>query len=110
VSVLGNYIQNMDADSSNTAWLVGLSLKGKAPVNWDFGYNYRVQERDAVIGAYTDSDFAGGGTNADGHKVWAGVTPVKNTRLGVTWFVNQQDPDGSDLHYERLMADVEVKF
>ena len=108
--VLGNYIQNMDPDSDHTAWLAGVALKGTGLFEWDLGYNYRVLESDAVIGAFADSDFGGGGTNAEGHKLWAGVSPVLNTRLGVTWFVNQRDPDGSDLHYERLMADLEVKF
>ncbi len=110
-TVLGNYIQNMDPDSENAAWLAGVLLKWKAvKADWDFSYSYRVIERDAVIGAFNDSDFGGGGTNSAGHRFAAGISPITNTRLGLTWFANQRDPDGDDLHYERMMADLEVKF
>ncbi len=110
-TVLGNFIQNTDPDSENTAWLAGVLLKWKAvKADWDFSYSYRMIERDAVIGAFNDSDFGGGGTNSEGHRFAAGITPITNTRVGLTWFANQRDPDGADLHYERLMADLEVKF
>ena len=110
-TVLADFIQNMSPDNENTAWLAGIALRGKGkPTDWDFSYSYRVLEKDAVIGAFTDSDFAGGGTNSEGHRFAAGISPLANARLGVTWFVNQRDPDGADTHYERLMADVEVKF
>jgi hypothetical protein len=99
----------------NTGWLAGLSIKFmKLPVDWDFLYNYRVLQKDAVLGAYADSDPAGGGTNYTGHGLSLGVTLMPAVRLAGTYFINTKDPDNKDeqrkLAYDRLQVDLEVKF
>lgn len=111
VKVYGNYVVNTDADDNDTGYLVGVSVgstKCKVPV--ELGYNYRSLEADAVVGALTDSDFAGGGTNGDGHKLTAKVGLMKSTSLGVTYFINSIDPDGADVDYNRLQVDLAAKF
>ena len=50
--------------------MAGATLgKAKDKGSWQFDYNYRDLEADAVVGAFSDSDFAGGGTGAEGHKL-----------------------------------------
>jgi hypothetical protein len=99
----------------STSWLAGLIVKfSKLPLDWDFLYNYRVQQKDATVAAFADSDPAGGGTNFNGHKFSVGVTVLPGTRLAATYFRNVKDPDhkNSERHlgYERAQADLEVKF
>jgi hypothetical protein len=99
----------------NTSWLAGATVKFmKLPLDWDLGYNYRVQQRDAVVGAFTDSDPVGGGTNFNGHKLALGFTVLPSTRLAFTYFKNVKDPDNknSNKHYDydRIQGDLEVKF
>ena len=99
----------------NSSWLAGLMLKfSSAPIDWDFAYNYRVQQKDATIAAYTDSDAGGGGTNHNGHKFVLGFNVLPSTRLGLTYFKNIKDPDNKNKEkrfgYDRYQADLEVKF
>ena len=69
VTIMADYVQNTSADSLETGWLLGLRVgKTKKPGSWAFHYNYRQVEKDAVLGAFTDSDFSGGGTDAKGHE------------------------------------------
>ena len=53
----------------NTGWIVDLKFGSATldkPWNWVLGANYRHVESDAVVDAFTDSDFGGGGTNLQG--------------------------------------------
>jgi len=64
----------------------------------------------AVVDLFTDSDFAGGGTNNEGHKVLLAVKPMKNTEAKATLFIYKLDPDITNLNYNRLMFDFLLKF
>jgi hypothetical protein len=99
----------------NIGWLAGVSIKFmKLPVDWDFLYNYRVLQKDAVLGAYTDSEPASGGTDYNGHRLSLGAGLLAGTRLAATYFINTKDPDNTDsqrgLAYDRVQVDLEVKF
>jgi hypothetical protein len=111
VSIHGDYVNNGDPDENNTGYLVGLAIGAiKDPWSWQFSYNYRSLEKNAVLGAYTDSDFCGGGTNGEGHKLGFGLQIAKNTGAAITYFKDQIDPDGTDIGYDRLQIDVNFKF
>lgn len=99
----------------NTGWMAGLTAKFmKTPIDWDLTYNYRVLQKDAVVGAYAESDPAGGGTNYNGHKVSAGFTVMPSTRIVGSYLMNIKDPDNKDsnrkLDYDRLQIDLEIKI
>ncbi|RPH96165.1 hypothetical protein EHM69_02120 [candidate division KSB1 bacterium] len=117
-----DYVTNTGAEKNEaydkklcTSWLAGIQLKfSKLPTDWEVAYNYRDQQKDALIGAFTDSDPAGGGTNYNGHKLSAGAPVMKNVKLALTYYRNVKDPYHKDeerkLGYDRIAADVEVKF
>ena len=65
---------------------------------------------DAVVGAFTDSDFIGGGVDGEGHKLNAKYAISKNWSLSATYFLNSKKPDTSDTDYDRLMLDLAAKF
>ena len=111
MKLYGQYAMNDDATNEDTGYLAGLKVgKAKKPGQVEFNYNYRSLEKDAVVGAYTDSDFGGGGTNGEGHKLGGKVAIAKNWTAGATVFQNTIDPSGKDLDYTRVQIDLVAKF
>ncbi len=113
LELYGNYVVNQDADANDTGWLAGLTLgKAKNVGTWEAGYNYRELEKDAVLGAFTDSDSWGGGTDGRGHKFSGRYQIAKNVQLGATYFMNEKPvSDSSKTHdYDRLQLDVVASF
>ncbi len=111
VAVFGDFVVNTaTGDDDKTAWLVGASLgKLKNPWDWALRYNYREVEADAILAAFTDSDFKGHGTDGKGHEVGADLMVLKNVSTGVTYFYNRTAIDhGKDYH--RVQVDFSVKF
>lgn len=111
----GNYVVNTASGvQGDTGWLLGARYnKASAPGTWEAGYEYRDLERDAVLGAFTDSDFIGGGTYGRGHKLGFKYALAKNVAAGATYFISERDADGGgkrDDKYRRLQLDIELKF
>ena len=112
VTVMFDYVTNSGADSLNTGWLVGLRVgKAKKPGSWEFRYNYREVEKDAVIGAFADSDFRGGGTNAKGHEIGGAYQLLENTAFKLSYFMNDIGIDQDNTEdFQRLQVDLQLKF
>ncbi|MFA5293321.1 MAG: putative porin [Phycisphaerae bacterium] len=112
VAVFGDYVKNIAATSSaDTGWLIGFSLnKAKDPGSWEFSYDYRSLDADAVLGQFSDSDFAGGGTDAKGHRFGIKYQIAKNLQAGLTYFMDQLGAGEKDSKYTRLQADLVLKF
>ncbi|MBP7276004.1 MAG: putative porin [Kiritimatiellae bacterium] len=111
MSIHGSYVVNTEADSDDTGFLVGVSC-GKAKKAGDLmvGYNYRDLEKDAVVGAFTDSDFGGGGTDVRGHRLYASYALNSHWSLGGSCFVNEKKVSSDALDYQRYQLDLNVKF
>jgi hypothetical protein len=121
-SVIFDFVTNSAAKKDatynkklNTSWLVGLAMKCTAlPLDWDFAYNYRVQQKDATLAAFADSDPAGGGTNYEGHKLVLGCNVLPGTRLAFVYYRDIMDPENQNSEkrfaYDRVQGDLEIKF
>ena len=112
IAFLFDYVQNLAPGvEQGKGWLVGFAVgKTKKPGNVKFYYNYRDLEADAVFGLATDSDFAGGGTNAKGSEVGFGVQITKYVTGALSYFNNRLRPDDENTKFHRFMADIQVKF
>ncbi len=113
VSVYASYVNNAGTNSdADTAWIVGAKLgKAKKRGSWEFGYNYRETEADAVSPVLSESDFVGGGTASSGHEFKAKYQLHKNVQAALTYILAERDRSaGDDLDYDRLMADFIFKF
>lgn len=109
-SLYGNYVTNTNAPADDTGYLYGISFgKLKEPGSFSFGWEYRRVEKDAVVGAFNDSDFIGGGTNGKGHKFSFSYQLSKNAAAGVTYFVNEKVLDDPK-DYRRWQIDFSFKF
>ncbi len=109
-ALFADYAKNTSASTSeDTGWLVGGKIgKCKDPGSWELSYDYRDLEADAVLGAFNDSDFIGGGTNGKGHCFGGKYQLAKNVQANLTYFLDEK---GNDNHnYDRLMLDLLFKF
>ncbi|KAF0863491.1 putative porin [Pseudomonas sp. LD120] len=111
LSFYGQYVKNNDAvNDQDTAWLLGAKSK---VFGFNLDYNYRDVQRNAVVGAFTDSDFANGTTGARGHKFKVGYDIDKNFALGATYFLTKADFSSRtqrDANTNTLQLDAEAKF
>ena len=111
VGVFGSYVQNTVAPEEDTGWLVGGAVgKLKDPGSWQFVYDYRDLEADAVVAQFCDSDFIGGGTGGKGHRFNFNYQLAKNVQAGLTYYLCQFDRPGVDEDYDRFQLDVALKF
>lgn len=76
---------------------------------WRVSYAYKYLERDAVLDAFTDSDFHMGGTDARGWIVSGDYALLDNTWLTARW-ITSDAIDGPPLSVDVLQLDVNVRF
>jgi hypothetical protein len=89
-TLYGSYVQNLAASDYDTGYIFGAKL---GVGDWSMGWAYQELEADAVYAILTDSDFAGGGTDSQGHKLSASYSLNKKVKLGATLFLNDRDRD-----------------
>lgn len=113
LTLYGTYANNVRADDRNVGWLAGGSAsRGRDRGAMKLYANYRRLEADAVIGAFNDSDFIGGGTDGKGWELGFTCGAAKGVDLGVTWFRNVKNVTNErfETEYERLQLDVQARF
>jgi hypothetical protein len=108
LSLFGDYVYNDDASDFDTGYIAGFST---GMGNVSFLYWYQNLEANAVLGAWTDSDFAGGGTDGEGSKFVLGYALTKAWSLSATYFDTTSGMDlGSDADYKRWQLDTTWKY
>jgi hypothetical protein len=113
LSLYGQYVNNTDASNDqDTGWLAGVKSK---LYGFNVDYNYRDVQRNAVVGAFTDSDFANGFTGSRGSKLKVSYDLDKNFALGATYFMATSDQTNAnikktDSDINTLQLDAEAKF
>lgn len=125
VVFLGDYVKNVgyDADeilsrtgahvADNTVgYQYGVTV-GYPTVQqlWDWRVSlfYKYLEADAVLDAFTDSDFHGGGTNAKGWVLGGDLGVYNNVWLSARW-LSTTEVSGPPLAIDTLQLDVNAKF
>lgn len=115
LKLYGNVVKNFDDEvwERNSGHTAGLVFnKAKKDNTWEIGVMAKKLDKDAVVGAFCDSDFGGGGTDSMGFVGYLAYVPVKNVKLKIT-HINAQiqaDLDVSRKGYRRTQADVSLKF
>jgi len=121
----GDYVENIGYDQGEMQARAGESVDGKTtgydfgikvgwptvlqPGNWNAGLNYRYLERDAVVDAFTDSDFHLGGTDGQGYKLSFSYGIEENTWLQLR-VISANEIDGPPLGVMTVLADLNAKF
>ena len=117
VRLFGDCVINTDSNfgSASTGYQGGLTIGNyKDPGDFAFSYAYESLETDAVISAFSDSDFGPtGGTNVKANILQAGYVLTKNLSLLSTAWISKpvQDVPGLNANTAtRWQVDVLAKF
>lgn len=79
------------------------------PGDWQVFAGYRYLERDAVLDAFTDSDFRLGGTDAKGYFLGGSYGLDRNTWLSAKW-MSADEIDGLPYGVDVMQVDLNAKF
>ncbi|HVP77593.1 MAG TPA: putative porin [Thermodesulfobacteriota bacterium] len=126
VTLLGDYVKNVGFDSRKVAlktgnpnlkeetegYQVGLSVGHKQYQkfgDWEVFFAYKRVGSDAVLDAFTDSDFHAGGTNAKGWILSASLALYKNIWLRARWMTTDQI-SGPPLAIDTFQLDLNARF
>ncbi|MDM8561075.1 putative porin [Candidatus Parabeggiatoa sp. HSG14] len=114
IALFADYVLNTGIDDTvdnDTGYLVGFKVgKVKEVGSWAFRYNYRRIESDAAFGLFTNSDFAGGGTDGKGHGFKVSYQIAKKWQFIVIGFINDNGLNDNSQDYNRLQADLYFWF
>jgi hypothetical protein len=91
VRVFGDYVNNTEANSDENGYQGGITVGSyKDPFDVVLTYAYEYLETDAVISAFTNSDYGrNGGTNTKAHILQAGFVLTKNFSLLSTAWIDK---------------------
>lgn len=125
VVFLADYVQNVGYDENDiyertgyhveeqtTGYQYGIAVgypTVKQLWDWRVSLFYKYLESDAVLDAFTDSDFHGGGTNAKGWILGGDLGVYKNTWLAARW-LSTTEIDGPPFTIDTMQLDLNVKF
>jgi hypothetical protein len=116
VKLFFDYVVNTEAaGSGDTGYEGGVQIGAeKDPGDLYFTYAWEHLETDAVISAFTESDFGpDGGTNSEGHILRVGYVLLKNLALTSTAYITEpiEDVEGRSTETSyRWQVDVTAKF
>lgn len=86
--IVAQYLKNNEDVENDKAFLYGIVWGKIGKKNsFEFGFNIRRLEADAIPAIFADSDFNGGGTDYKGQKVWFKYAVNDSSHLSVTYFV-----------------------
>nr|CBX31632.1 hypothetical protein N47_E51440 [uncultured Desulfobacterium sp.] len=123
---LGDYVRNIGFDSKDVAKLTGNTNVSKEIEGWQVGLTvgypwmwnfadwnvfifYKHLEADAVLDAFTDSDFHSGGTNAQGWRLGGRFVLYKDIWLEAQW-ISTDEINGPPLSIDTLMLNINARF
>jgi len=118
LTIYGDYINNSNADDNEQGYQVGVTLGNlKVKGEWQIGYYYQDLESNATLGTLTNSDFAGGGTNAAGSVLSAGYALSDKTNVQLTYWLLDQNTDklatvnnGNEYSFDTLQVDLNFQY
>ncbi len=112
--LFGSWVRNIAATTSeDTGWLIGTKFNKATdddPGSWEFGYDYRETDADAVVGGFNESDFLGAQTNSKGHRFVYRYQLARNLYWKMSYYLLEDTRTSRDLDYRRFLGDLVLKF
>ena len=112
MTVFADYVVNTEADEADTGFALGAALgEVTGPARGASATRIRISKRTPSSRTFTDSDWAGGGTDGTGHVVEFNYGFRERLVFGFRYFLNERGVDAGNEHdYNRLQADVQFNY
>ncbi len=111
-NAINNFGDNNNYEGGDEAWNLAFIVGNPALESfgdWQASLGYRYVESDAVVDAFTDSDFGGGGTNVKGFTLSGTMALSKAVRCSLRWS-SADEVAGPPLSSDILQVDLNAKF
>ena len=111
-TAIGNRGDNEKYEGGDEAWNLAFIVGNPALESfgdWQASLGYRYVESDAVVDAFADSDFGGGGTNVKGFTLSGTMALSKAVRCSLRW-MSADEVAGPPLSSDILQVDLNAKF
>lgn len=112
INAINNFGDNNNYEGGDEAWNLAFIVGNPALESfgdWQASLGYRYVESDAVVDAFTDSDFGGGGTNVKGFTLSGTMALSKAVRCSLRWS-SADEVAGPPLSSDILQVDLNAKF
>ncbi|MCM8829529.1 MAG: putative porin [Candidatus Omnitrophica bacterium] len=112
LKLYGDYVNNIADDVKNKeGYLFGIKLgKAKNKKTWEFGYDYRRIESDAITDFMADGSFCEGGTDSKGHTIGFKYATSDNSTLGISYMITEGLGNKKTDKVNTLQIDFAVAF
>ncbi len=107
LSVFYDEVRNDQTSQENTAREYGIGLKYD---NWQLGWAESAKGANSLVGAFTDSDMNGGGTDNKGSKASLTNQLMKNVQVGATFYRAKRGVKSVERQYSSTLLDLIVSF
>jgi len=111
-NAINNFGANNSYEGGDEAWNLAFIVGNPALESfgdWQASLGYRYVESDAVLDAFADSDFGGGGTNVKGFTLSGTMALSKAVRCSLRW-MSADEVAGPPLSSDILQVDLNAKF
>ena len=107
-----DYVTNTAAEEFSDGLAAGIDYRRTTDTGtWNVAYIYEDLGANAVVGAFTDSDFAGGTADGGGHTLRAGYAFPRGWNLGLRYILGYRGEAAGNLRdYDRLQADIVFNY
>lgn len=99
-------------EGGDHGYLLGMSVGDAALLerwDWRAGIDYRFLQSDAILDAFADSDFGGGGTNLKGFTLSARLALAARVYLAMRW-LSASEISGAPFRSDVFQFDINSKF
>lgn len=105
----GEYVKNIV--SEDDGFIYGFKLgNAKKQKTWEFSYDYRRLESDAVLEFMPDGSFSEGGTDTKGHTFGFKYAATDNSTFGITYMITEGLGTNKKRDVNTLQLDYAVSF
>ena len=107
-----DYVTNSAADDHADGLALGIDYRRVSDTGtWNLAWIYQDLGANAVVGAFTDSDFAGGTSDGSGYTLRAGYAFPGGWNLGLRYILGDRGEAAGNLRdYDRLQADIVFNY
>lgn len=112
VSVAYQMVKNYAVrNGKGSGWLAGIKVgKNKEAGDWMTAASWRRLEKDSVVGAFTESDFAGGGADVEGLDYQLGYTINSVLQVKGSYRNGFRNISGAKARHQLAQADLNFRF